>query len=44
MDPKEIIAIDLSRPKNSKIFSDMEDLVFNSKAKNYSTIAVSMVN
>jgi hypothetical protein len=44
MDPKEIIAIGLYQdPKNSKIF-DMEDLVLIVKAKNYSTIAVSMVN
>jgi hypothetical protein len=34
MDPKEIIAIGLYQdPKNSKFFSDMEDLVFNSKSR-----------
>jgi hypothetical protein len=44
MDPKEIIAIDSIKTQKIQNFSDMEDLVFNSKSKNYSTIAVSMVN
>jgi hypothetical protein len=45
MDPKEIIAIDLSRPKKIQNFSDMEDLVLIIvKKRIISTIAVSMVN